>query len=72
MNDYFEDDDPYLDTINHYKKVVYYRIALGIQNYIVKNGGRENLEVNEDVLQAKEKTMIHRIAAKIYRSFIRK
>ena len=34
VNDYLQSDKPYLDTINHYKKVVYYRLAGAIQKYI--------------------------------------
>ena len=34
VNDHLGSDDPYLDTINHYKKTVYYRLAGAIQQYI--------------------------------------
>ena len=34
VNDYLQSDNPYLDTINHYKKVVYYRLGGAIQKYI--------------------------------------
>lgn len=36
VNDYLQDDNPYLDTINHYKKVVYYRLAGAIQKNIAE------------------------------------
>ena len=65
VNDYFEDDDPYLDTINHYKKVVYYRIAQGIQKYMADHGDKK-LSVSTEILKPQKKSAIHRIAARIY------
>jgi len=37
-------NNPYLDTINHYKKSVYYRIALAIQKYVSESSDK-GLEV---------------------------
>lgn len=34
VNNYLSSEDPYLDTINHYKKTVYYHLAGAIQQYI--------------------------------------
>lgn len=34
VNSLFGNDNPYLDTINHYKKNVYYKIAKSIEDYI--------------------------------------
>lgn len=66
VNDYFEEDDPYLDTIDHYKKVVYYRIALGIQKFIAERSGDKNLIVQDDLLKQKEDSALHKLVTKIY------
>lgn len=42
---------PYLDTINHYKKNVYYNIAIAIQNYIQSNNPRFRLTTDENQRQ---------------------
>ncbi len=65
VNDYFEGEDPYLDTINHYKKVIYYRIALGIQKYIEETGSGKRLVVNKEVISDKKTPRIYRMAVKI-------
>lgn len=67
VNDYFEDDDPYLDTINHYKKVVYYRIAQGIKAFISENGDDRDLAIRAELLNPQKKITLHRILAKIVR-----
>lgn len=66
VNDYFEDDDPYLDTIDHYKKVIYYRIALGIQQFIEGKSDDKNLAVQDSLLKTKKHAALHRMAARIY------
>lgn len=68
VNDYFE-EDPYLDTINHYKKIVYYRIALGIQKFIEDNDKERKLTVNKEQLSGKKKSLIHRLTAKVINKF---
>lgn len=40
-----QSNNPYLDTINHYKKAVYYRIATSIQDYIVSHNKDAIIEV---------------------------
>ena len=37
VTDYLQSEEPYLDTINHYKKIVYYRLATAIQEYISRD-----------------------------------
>ena len=37
VNSLFGKDYPYLDTINHYKKNIYYKIAQSIEEYIAKH-----------------------------------
>ena len=39
VNQYLPTQDPYLDTINHYKKSVYFHIATAISEYIAYVGG---------------------------------
>ncbi len=41
------DSMPYLDTINHYKKNVYYNIAVAIQNFIESNDPRFHLSTSQ-------------------------
>ncbi|MDP8217547.1 MAG: hypothetical protein P9M03_02350 [Candidatus Theseobacter exili] len=54
VTDYFTDDDPYLDTINHYKKIVYYRLAEAIQAYISSVDSEVRLHTkNRTILYAK-------------------
>ena len=44
VNRFLTDEMPYLDTINHYKKNVYYNIASAIQEYI----NQDNYDINLD------------------------
>ncbi len=44
VNPCLQEDMPYLDTINHYKKVVYFRIAKEIQAYINSTNSSANLQ----------------------------
>ena len=68
VNDYFADgEDPYLDTINHYKKVIYYRIALGIQKYINENSNNKMILIRDkEVQNSSKKSFVRRIAARAY------
>lgn len=44
VNPCFQENMPYLDTINHYKKVVYFRIAKEIQTYINQTDSSANVQ----------------------------
>lgn len=44
VNRFLNAEMPYLDTINHYKKAVYYHIAQEIQRIVNDNSGKSNLK----------------------------
>ena len=45
VNDCINGSEDYLDTINHYKKVVYYRMALAIQSLISDKFSSDSIDV---------------------------
>ena len=45
VNECINGSDDYLDTINHYKKVVYYRMALAIQSFISDEFSEDRVDV---------------------------
>lgn len=60
VNPCLQEDMPYLDTINHYKKVVYFRIAKEIQTYINQIDSTANVQT-----KSWSTVMVHEIIRKI-------
>lgn len=60
VNKCLNSDNPYLDTINHYKKIVYYRLASAILDYVSRFDDAKSFDVKNKTLvsiEAKLKAM---------------
>lgn len=74
VNTCMDEEYPYLDTINHYKKNVYFKIAQQIQHFISQNDNKSDLKVKNRAELFLDFFMFHLSIIKgwIYTSFLKK